>query len=64
MKKPNINERKDRLKLFKSLLDNHKDNLSKIITEETGKPILFSKAEVAKSISHIDYYLENIDGYL
>ena len=38
--------------------------MADFITVETGKPILLSRAEVNKSLSHIDFYIDHIDEYL
>jgi len=60
-------EVEERIELLQSLaneLHQRKNSLSKLMTEEMGKPILESKAEIEKCIYLIDFYIKNGDQFL
>ena len=60
-------EVEERIELLQSLaneLHQRKNNLGKLMTEEMGKPILESKAEIEKCIYLIDFYIKNGDQFL
>ncbi|MGJ8549200.1 NAD-dependent succinate-semialdehyde dehydrogenase [Winogradskyella wichelsiae] len=59
-----IEERIDLLKSLADELHQNKNNLSKLMTDEMGKPILESKAEIEKCIFLIDFYIKNGDQFL
>ncbi|WP_218843406.1 NAD-dependent succinate-semialdehyde dehydrogenase [Winogradskyella wichelsiae] len=59
-----IEERIDLLKSLADELHQNKNNLSKLMTDEMGKPILESKAEIDKCIFLIDFYIKNGDQFL
>ncbi|MEP5255167.1 MAG: NAD-dependent succinate-semialdehyde dehydrogenase [Winogradskyella arenosi] len=57
----------DRIDLLKNLADTlhqSKNRLSTLMTQEMGKPILESKAEIEKCIFLIDFYVKNSDQFL
>lgn len=58
-KRLKINERVNLLQNLADKLFERKDALSKLITEEMGKPILESEAEIEKCIYLIDFYIKN-----
>ena len=56
-----------RVKLLQNLanvINSNKEELSELITQEMGKPILESKAEIEKCILLIDFYTINADQFL
>lgn len=58
---------KDRVELLKNLanrLNSNLESLSILITEEMGKPIVESKAEIEKCIFLIDFYIKNTEQFL
>ncbi|EAS01675.2 NAD-dependent aldehyde dehydrogenase family protein, partial (macronuclear) [Tetrahymena thermophila SB210] len=50
------------LKLVK-ILEDHTEVMARSITEEMGKPITLSRAEVQKVIFHIKYYCQNAEHF-
>ncbi|KAL4496396.1 hypothetical protein ABPG72_014626, partial [Tetrahymena utriculariae] len=45
------------------ILENHTEVMARSITEEMGKPITLSRAEVQKVIFHIKYYCQNAEHF-
>lgn len=58
-KRLEINERVNLLQNLADKLFERKDAFSKLITEEMGKPIIESEAEIEKCIYLIDFYIKN-----
>lgn len=46
------------------ILDDNKFDFAKIITQEMGKPITFSVAEIEKCVSFVEYYANSAHKYL
>jgi len=63
-KKFEIEERVDLLQNLADELFKQKTELSELITEEMGKPILESTAEIEKCIYLIDFYIKNAEQFL
>lgn len=63
-KKLSIKSRAEMIKPISSYLISNKRNLAGIITQEMGKPIRESVAEVEKVAWMIDYHCENADEFL
>ena len=59
-----IEERVDLLQNLADELFKQKTELSELITEEMGKPILESTAEIEKCIYPIDFYIKNAEQFL
>jgi succinate-semialdehyde dehydrogenase / glutarate-semialdehyde dehydrogenase len=59
-----IEERVDLLQNLADELFKQKTELSELITEEMGKPILESTAEIEKCIYLIDFYIKNAEQFL
>lgn len=59
-----IGERADYLKKLARNLRNHLNDLAQVITEEMGKPILQSEAEVQKCAWEAEVYAENAEEWL
>lgn len=59
-----LERRFEKLEKVKNLLETKKQTLAKTITNEMGKVIKESVAEVEKSISIIDYYMKNAEGFM
>ncbi len=59
-----LNERIKLISQFSLELDKNSERLSHLITLEMGKPIIQSKAEIAKSISLCHYYCKNANSQL
>ena len=59
-----IEERVDLLQNLADELFKQKTELSELITEEMGKPILESTAEIEKCIYLIDFYVKNAEQFL
>lgn len=62
--KETIESRALKLKSFRELVNENKEELAELITKEIGCPITQTIAEVTKSIDVIDYYLEHSESYL
>jgi len=45
-------------------LAENKEQYAGLITQEMGKPITQSRAEIDKCISHMQYYIENSERFL
>jgi acyl-CoA reductase-like NAD-dependent aldehyde dehydrogenase len=63
-KKKEIAERCDYIRNLAKILNKNKDQYSKVITQEMGKPIAQSYAEIEKCIWLCDYYIENAESFL
>ncbi|WP_178984822.1 NAD-dependent succinate-semialdehyde dehydrogenase [Winogradskyella helgolandensis] len=59
-----IEERVELLQNLANELYKNKQKLSDLMTEEMGKPILESKAEIEKCIYLIDFYIKNAEQFL
>lgn len=57
-------ERRDRLRALASLLREDQQRLAALISQEMGKPITQSLAEVEKCALGCDYYAEHAEGFL
>lgn len=58
-KSKSVSQRIEFLQLLKSSMLKHKPALTLLITQTMGKPLVESKLELEKSISQLDYYIEN-----
>ena len=56
--------RLEKIGLIRKELESKSDSISKLITEEMGKPITQSKGEIAKCINHCLYYEANSKKFL
>jgi acyl-CoA reductase-like NAD-dependent aldehyde dehydrogenase len=63
-KKKDVVERCDYIRSLAKVLKKNRDQYSKIITQEMGKPIAQSYAEIEKCIWLCDYYCENAESFL
>lgn len=59
-----VTERFDKFAKVKALMQQRKQTLGEIITNEMGKPLKESMGEVDKSIGMIDYYINNAESFL
>ncbi|WP_411768070.1 NAD-dependent succinate-semialdehyde dehydrogenase [Winogradskyella sp. A3E31] len=63
-KTKSISERTEYLKNLIRQLDENKATLAKLMTQEMGKPIIQSEAEIDKCIFLIEFYIENAENFL
>ena len=63
-KKKDVVERCDYIRSLAKVLNRNRDQYSKIITQEMGKPIAQSYAEIEKCIWLCEYYCENAESFL
>jgi aldehyde dehydrogenase len=63
-KKKDVVERCDYIRSLVRVLNKNKDQYSKIITQEMGKPVVQSYAEIEKCIWLCEYYCENAESFL
>jgi acyl-CoA reductase-like NAD-dependent aldehyde dehydrogenase len=63
-KSTDIRERIKVISKFKDLLNAQKNDLSKLLTLEVGKPIKQSRSEIEGAIGRIDFFLENAESTL
>jgi aldehyde dehydrogenase len=63
-KKKDILERCDHIKNLAKMLKNRKEQYAKIITEEMGKPLTQSYAEIDKCVWLCEYYSEYAESFL
>ena len=63
-KKKDVGERCDYIRNLAKVLNKNRDQYSKIITQEMGKPIAQSYAEIEKCIWLCEYYCENAETFL
>lgn len=59
-----IEERVELMQNLANILFGNKKRLSKLITEEMGKPIAESNAEIEKCIFLLDFYIKNAEQFL
>src|SRR5699024_7607468 len=57
-KKTNAHERSRLLKKWSQLIQNEKEAIAKVMTEENGKPLKESRGEVDYATSYIDWFAE------
>ncbi len=57
-------KRGEYLSCFSSLLQENKDNLASLITEEMGMPIIAARSEIEKCAITIDFYVKNAQSLL
>lgn len=57
-------ERQYKLNKLRKVLEKHKEEYAKLITDEMGKPIKQSREEMDKAIGHIDYYVAKSPEFL
>ena len=63
-KKKDISERRDYIRSLAKIMKKNKDQYAKIITEEMGKPITQSYAEIDKCVLLCEYYSEYAESFL
>ena len=63
-KKKEILERCDYIRDLAKILSRNKDRYARIVTEEMGKPITQSIAEIEKCALVCEYYSENAEAFL
>ena len=63
-KKKEILERCDYIRDLARILSRNKDRYARMVTEEMGKPIAQSIAEIEKCALVCEYYSENAEGFL
>ncbi len=63
-KMSSVEVRRELLHKISSELKNNVDRLAILVTQEMGKPISDSRAEVLKSSTACDYYAENLEKFL
>ena len=61
---PGLQERMVKLDFLKKLMGERKQSLAEMVTNEMGKPIKESIAEVEKSMGMIDYYNANVESFM
>ena len=54
-----LSRRFEKLSILQTILAKNKQEYAKLITQEMGKPISQSEAEIDKCISHCQYYIDN-----
>lgn len=54
-----LSRRFEKLSVLQAVLAKNKEEYAKLITQEMGKPITQSEAEIDKCISHCQYYIDN-----
>ena len=54
-----LSRRFEKLSILQTILAKNKQEYAKLITQEMGKPITQSEAEIDKCISHCQYYIDN-----
>ncbi|MGI9544936.1 MAG: aldehyde dehydrogenase family protein, partial [Cyclobacteriaceae bacterium] len=59
-----LTERLHVIHRFSELLDQEKERLAKILTQEMGKPIAQSHSEIQGGRARIQYFLENAEKWL
>ena len=62
-KKKEILERCDYIRDLARILSRNKDRYARMVTEEMGKPIAESIAEIEKCALVCEYYSENAEGF-
>lgn len=58
LKKENAKERTDKLFKWADLIEENKEDIATIVTEENGKPMAESRGEVDTALEYIRYYAE------
>lgn len=53
-----IEERIEYIKKYRKLIEEHKDELAKLVTLEMGKPLSQSQDDIPWELEYIDYYIE------
>ena len=59
-----LSRRYQKLGFLKQILAENRTRYASLITQEMGKPIKQAEGEIDKSISHIDYYINNSTRFL
>jgi succinate-semialdehyde dehydrogenase / glutarate-semialdehyde dehydrogenase len=59
-----LSRRFEKLGYLSDILAENKPEYAKLMTQEMGKPIVQSEAEIDKCILHLKYYVENSERFL
>lgn len=63
-RKSDLDERAAVLTRFRDLLEEKRDLLARTLTEEVGKPIAQSRAEISATLERVDFFLDHFRGVL